>query len=1365
MPSTTVGDIEVAGLSSPLPFHVVAVTGTSGGLEPALELLGALPPDPGFAMVFVIHPDEEEDERERSLHSKLQQATEMPVVPAAPELRVEANHVYVVPPGALVTLQDERLQVEPHGRDSIPYMPADHLFRSLAVVQGNRAVAVVLSGTGTDGTLGVQEIAGAQGICIAQDETARFPSMPRSAAGPGGADFVLPPYGIAAELLRIARFEAALASPIELPEAPRSELPDRLFTLVRAATGIDFSQYKVPTIRRRVHRRMTLLGVEDIDEYVALLEERPGEVQALYQDLLIRVTQFFRDRHVYQALKETVFPRLLQGRSPADPIRIWVPACATGEEVYSMAIALLEVIGDERELPIKIIGTDISDSALEKARSGTYIENIAMDVSKDRLRRYFSRVNTNYQITKSIRDMCVFARHNVVRDPPFSRLDLLSCRNLLIYLSLPLQRALMPMFHYALKPGGSLVLGTSETIAGYDELFSLTREKSRIYTKRSTTTPSLVFDLNARESLPVAGRAELVTHGRATVPFDVQKEADRVVLQKYGPAGVVIDEHWNILQFRGKTSLYLEPSPGQPSLSLQRMLREELLVEVRTLVEQARARNTSVRKNGIHLRQVSPPTTVNIEVTPLRSSAMTVSSLLVVFEEDRGQAHMVVQAPAPPVEEQCADLERELEATRSYLRTIIEDHEATNEELQSAHEEILSSNEELRSTNEELQTAKEEMQSANEELNTLNEELHYRNRELGKLNDDLENLFSGVKIPIVMVGRDLRIRRITPPAEKTFNLLPADIGRSIGDLRPNLEIPDFELLISEVIRTLVVKELEVRERGGGRWFLLRIQPYVTVENKIDGASIVAFDIDPLRRSLERLQSTRSGAEAIVDAVRQPLVLLDHELRLQRGNPAFYDISGLEAQGTVGLPLQRVGKGEWANPELLSRLEAGVHEFRGLELSIALPHTGNRVLLVHGCRVTWDGHGDAPMFLLVFEDVTELRREIERATVLAREQEARRQAESANRGKDEFLAMLAHELRNPLAPLTTALRIIRSGEESKGEWALSVAERQVRQMARIIDDLLDISRITGNKIRLQKSMVELGGAVRRVIDGARSAIEEAGLELRVRLPDESVWIDADVVRIEQIIGNLLNNAVKYTPEGGTITVETETRYGSVVARIRDSGVGISREMLTRVFDLFTQAEQASDRAKGGLGIGLTLVKRLTEMHGGTVHATSAGLGMGSEFTVELPTMDGLTPAPSTGGGGFEGPARRVLVVDDNRDAADSLSLLLSMSGHEVRTTYDGPSALDSARKVPPEVVFLDIGLPGMDGHEVARELRQMLGREGGPVLVALTGYGQEEDRRRSSEAGFDHHFVKPVDIDVLERLFVELPESGRPHPIS
>src|SRR5213594_1891365 len=864
-------------------FPIVGIGASAGGLEAFSELLSNLPVEPTMAFVLIQHLD---PKHPSILSDILSRTTRMSVVEAKHGMRVEPGHVYVMPPNARMTIAGEVLHLGPRSDDRGPQLPIDHFLRSLAEDLGSRAIGVILSGSASDGALGLKAIKAEGGTTFAEaPQSAKFDSMPRSAMASGAVDFVLPPKAIAQELTRIGRHpylgEIGAVAPSE-PPADGLEALAQILRMLRERNGVDFTLYRQTTIRRRIARRMLVHGVGSIESYRRYLEEHPSQVQALYNDLLVNVTRFFRDPDAFRILQRSVFPTIIKQRPADAPIRIWAPGCATGEEAYSLAIELLEALGDEiGAVPIQLFGTDVSEISIAKARAGVYPENIELDVPAARLRRFFVKLDGQYQVRKAVRELCVFAKHNLATDPPFSKMDLIVCRNVLIYLEAELQRRVSSIFHYALKTPGYLMLGVSETVGSLSDLFSVVDKKYKVYAKRPTWRR---FDLGlgsldrviARKGTSRAARsADEAGRSRS----DLLQEVDRLLLSKYAPAGVLVNEAAEILQFRGHTSPYLEPAPGQASLNLLKMAREGLLMELRVAIDKARKQNAPVRRERLSIKQDGGLAQVTLEVIPVSGPARE-RNYLVLFESvppsgaPRAPGRAAPRGPRQPaVEHQIKNLHQELTATKEFLQSIIQEREAANEELQAANEELQSSNEELQSTNEELETAKEELQSVNEELTTVNEELQHRNAELSQLNNDLNNLFAGVTIPIVMLASDGRIRRFTPMAAQVLNLIPADLGRPIGDIRPNVEVSDLEQVCKHVIDAATVVEREVRDRDG-RWHSLRVRPYTTTDNQIDGAVITLDDINALKSSVEQVTAAREHAEAIVDSVPVPLVLLD-----------------------------------------------------------------------------------------------------------------------------------------------------------------------------------------------------------------------------------------------------------------------------------------------------------------------------------------------------------------------------------------------------------------------------------------------------------------------------------------------------------
>ena len=835
-------------------FPIVAIGASAGGLEAFSNLLRALPVDPGLALVFIPHLD---PTHESAMVELLSRTTRLPVFQAAEGIRVHVNTVYVLPPNSDMTISEGNLHLARREGGRGHHMPIDTFFRSLADDQTSNAVGVILSGTANDGTLGLAAIKDAAGITFAQDTSAKYDGMPQSAMAAGVVDYVLPPDRIAQELIRIQK-QPSVPEPTNDAFDGKDRMMKDVFRLLKNFSKVDFVDYKIATIRRRILRRMNINHVNELRDYVKLLHRNPQEVEALYRDVLINVTSFFRNPEVFDSLHEVVYPKILSDRSPSEPVRVWVPGCSTGEETYSHAISLVETFSELRiEVPIQIFGTDLSENAIQRARAGTYKENVANEVSEVRLRRFFHKVPGGYQISKSIRDMCVFARQNVFSDPPFSRMDLISCRNVLIYLSPVLQKKVIPIFHYALKPNGFLLVGNTEGLLGSGaEIFDLVDRKSKIYRKKPVPSP-VTFGLTISAHHTAEGRAEKPQPANkedelAKAPADVQREADRLLLTKYVPSAVVVNDDLDILQSRGRTNRYLELPTGRASLNLLKMARSGLLYELHALIDKARKNSVPIAKDGVVIEDGNETTSVKLEVIPFRTPARDQRHFLVLFEErdslkvresKPAQRH-TAKEESDAKEVQIAQLKQELASTKEYLQSIIEAQEATNEELQSANEEIQSGNEELQSTNEELQTSKEELESANEELNTVNEEIQHRNQQLAQLSNDVINILNSATMPIIMLGEDLYIRRFTPEAERVFGFTSHDVGKALTHLPLNIDVPQLERWMLDVMRDVTMKQEQVNARDN-RVYKLRITPYRTLENKIDGVVITLIDITDL----------------------------------------------------------------------------------------------------------------------------------------------------------------------------------------------------------------------------------------------------------------------------------------------------------------------------------------------------------------------------------------------------------------------------------------------------------------------------------------------------------------------------------------
>ncbi len=878
---------------------VVGVGASAGGLEAMSKLLAALPAGQGLALLFVQHLD---PHRPSLIAELLQRHTSMKVVEATQGTVVTPDHVYVVPPGSDMALSGTTLALsarEPHHHQGA----IDGLFESLAVARQDTAVGVLLSGSGADGTRGLQAIKAAGGITFAQTpESAQQDELLRHAIAAEVVDHVLPPDQIASELLRLARHPALLSPAVDPTGLPANEerLSD-ILALIFQATGTDFSAYKSSTVRRRLARRMMLSKTESLDAYAHMLEASPSEAKLLCDDILIHVTGFFRDPHVFEFLQARVFPKLLAAKSPGTPFRVWVPGCSTGEEVYSIAMALREFLAERiHQRPIQIFGSDISAASIDRARAGVYPDRALADFGEDRLKRFFHRTKTGYRIQQNVRELCVFVKHDLASDPPFTRIDLISCRNLLIYFGPALQERVLPLFHYSLNQPGFLLLGHSETIGGFSQLFALEDQAHKIYARKpSMGIRATSLPLDNRVGAPAEGMRKRLE--ARTVESDLQREAERLLVGKYAPPAVVVNESLEIVRILGRAGTFFELPAGKLEHDLLKLLKEELRSDVRLLLHQAKKEGTAARREGVTLHLGGERKTVNLEAIPLVTSGGQ-RCFVVCFEE--------VSALPPPEpggeggalashNREVVRLREQLTVTHEYLQSIIAEHERSIEEVASANQELQSSNEELQSSNEELDTTKEEIQSANEELTTVNEELQMRNQELLQLNDDLINVFAILDMPVVIVDLERRIRRFfTPRSHDTLNLIPSDIGRAISDIRLNLAGVDIEAWLSEVIASTVPKVEQVQDRGG-HWYRLHILPYRTTEGKFEGAVLSLVDVDALVRSLEETRAEEAVKRGVLEAALDAILFMNHEGAITDLNPAAERLFGYSRAQAIG----------------------------------------------------------------------------------------------------------------------------------------------------------------------------------------------------------------------------------------------------------------------------------------------------------------------------------------------------------------------------------------------------------------------------------------------------------------------------------
>jgi len=956
-------------------FTIVGIGASAGGLEAFEQFFSNMPPDSGMAFIVVSHLD---PTHKSILGDLLKRYTNMEVFQAQDGMAVKPNCVYLIPPNRDMSILHGSLQLfEPAKSQGIRH-PIDFFFRSLAEDQGEKAIGIVLSGTGSEGALGLKAIKGEGGLVLAQEvKSAKYDGMPSSAIATGIIDYVLSPDKMPAQLLNyIRRPYSRPLLPVETPTGKSQDLLQKIFVLIRAQTGHDFSLYKQNTILRRIEKRMAIHQIERLTDYVTYLRNNPAETEALFKELLIRVTNFFRDPNAFEVVKTKILPLLLKNRPVDTPLRIWVPGCSTGEEAYSLAIIVREYLQElKKNVKVQIFATDIDGTSVETARAGIYPESITVDVSPERLARFFVKKGATYKVKEDIREMVVFAAQNLVKDPSFSRLDMISCRNLLIYLNSALQKKVLPLFGYSLKPEGILFLGSSETIGDHADLYSVLDKKWKLYkVKRSAGAP-----------LPVAPRSAALRDIDDTVPQDpgprkpgapgIGALTEQLLLESYAPPCVIVDEKGDIFYVHGRTGAYLEPASGKARLNVVEMAREGLRLELRTALRTAVSRGKNVLVNGLHVKANGGFLTVNLEIKYIKKPEHLQGLAMVVFHEvlqtKREKPSQGKSLPRDKSNRHVAELETELKYTKEHLQSTIEELETSNEELKSTNEELQSSNEELQSTNEELETSKEELQSVNEELLTVNAELQSTIDELMHASSDMNNLLSGTQIATIFLSNDLRLRRFTPAVADIISLIQTDMGRPVSDIALKLEYRELAQDANDVLRTLASREKEVRG-DNGRSYLMRIMPYRTVKNVIDGVVITFIDITEQKNTQEALRDALAFFEGIVETVREPLVVLDADLRVVLTNKAFYKTFKVAPADTEKKLIYELGDRQWDIPalrELLEQVLPGKSQFNNVRVDHEFPGIGHRTMALNA-REIFQQRTQTKAILLAIEDVTD-----------------------------------------------------------------------------------------------------------------------------------------------------------------------------------------------------------------------------------------------------------------------------------------------------------------------------------------------------------------------------------------------------------
>lgn len=1070
-------------------FPVVCIGASAGGLEAFKGFLRGLPEKTGMAYVYVQHLD---PHHKSVLVELLSRTTGLSIQEAKNNMKVKPDNIYIFPPNKNMTIVNGTLKLFPRPEADVKYLPIDYFMRSLAEDRKNNAIGIILSGTASDGTVGLRTIKANGGITFAQDKTAKYDSMPRSAITAGYVDRVLSPAKIAKELINIKTHPFIGREVVDSEENLSDDEIEikKITALLQNETGTDFGHYKPGTIQRRIQRRMVLKKVAKLSAYADYLKKNDDELEDLRNDILISVTNFFRDPPLYEALKNEVFPKLTRGKPRTETVRVWVSGCSTGEEAYSIAICLLEYLEEKRiDAPIKIFATDLNKASINKARSGIYLRSSMEGVSPKRLQRYFAKKGDCYQISKVVREMCVFAIHDITNDPPFSRLDLISCRNLLIYLDKDLQKKIINSFHYALKPKGYLVLGISETVGALSDKFSLVDQKNKIYSKKlgSATLPlEQASDSNGGAMTYLYQKNIGVENKSILSGFDLHKEVDKIILKKYIPAGVLIDENMKVVKFYGTTGPYLEQSSGEPTLNILKLVKDDLLLAVSNAIKTAKKEKIAVKKRILAVNSLDSQRIVDIEIITITSTSKD-TYFLILFKEvvsgDMGKLKKPVRRsltgakPDKKENYRIKQLEYELGEARQVMKSLLEERESLHEKIQSVNEEALSRYEEFHTINEELETSKEELQSINEELTTTNQELMNRNTEL--------------------------------------------------------------------------------------------------------------------------REARNYAEAIIETVREPLLVLGSDLRVRTANKSYFDLFKESPKETVGVMIYNLGQGQWDIPALRKLLDKLSHtdaKFENFDISHTFPKIGHRTIALNARKIAQQGEGNDDLILLALEDITE-RRKVEQQ-------------------KDNFMSMASHELKTPITSIkaySQMLRMMAEKEGGKNKDLLEKLDAQVDMLTKFINELLDITKAQKGKLDFQMAKFDFDGLLEEIVELMRHTVTTHRFLIKGKT-GKVVLGDKD--RIGQVLNNLLTNAAKFSPGSKQVIIRLSSNDKQVKVEVRDSGVGIPKKHLKRIFDRYYRVSQGSGVAISGLGIGLYISNQIIKRHHGKIYVESAE-GKGSTFTVSLP----------------------------------------------------------------------------------------------------------------------------------------------------
>jgi two-component system, chemotaxis family, CheB/CheR fusion protein len=1329
-------------------FAIVGIGASAGGLDASKKLLDALPSDTGMAFVLIQHLD---PRHESMMVELLTGHTRMTVGLAKDGAAIKPDHVYLIPPGHYLAIESGVLRLsvprERHGAR----LPFDFFLRSLAEDAGPRAVGVVLSGSGADGSLGSKAIKERGGLVIAQSpEEAEYAAMPLSTIETGATDLVLPVPGIATVLAELSRgiVPGKVAENVAASDEQPTWLTD-IIDFLRTKTTHRFAAYKAGTLRRRIERRIAMAVGTDTCGYLDLLRKNPAEVQLLAKDLLINVTSFFRDPNAFAILAKDMIPGLLGARTVDHSLRIWVAGCSSGEETYSIAILCAEAIAaSEKPIRLQIFASDVDEEAIAIARSGLYPRSIEMDVSPRRLSRFFIKDDQGYRVCAELRNAVVFAVQDILVDPPFSRLDMISCRNLLIYLRPDAQEKVLQLFHFALREGGILFLGSAETTRGLDTRFAPISKTERFYRRLARTRPWPPYAAvgtgalkGATDNLPAQWRGKL----RQSAPQapGSGEMMRRILVEAFAPASVLINAEREVLYHSGRTDRYLHLPPGEPTQDVLAMARMGLRAKLAKAIEQARETAEPVTMAGARIIQENGSMRVGIGVQRAGSSTETLFLVSFVDEAEGPQKTITGDVPSEDASK-IDELERELDAARNELEAAVRDLATAREEERAVSEEAMSVNEEYQSTNEELLTSKEELQSLNEELTALNVQLQETLERQRSTSDDLQNILESSSVATLFLDRGFNIRFFTPAAKSLFKLIASDIGRPLADLAPLSS--DTELLTDarRVLETSHPIGREVDDRSD-KWSMRRILPYRTHGGEIGGVVITYTDISEMKVAARQIEAAYAYSDSIINTMRQPLVVFDSELLVVSANAAFFDAFATDAGRAVGRRLAFLDEGATVDPGLrafLDNVRSTLTPVEGYVIEAVLPMVGRRRLLLNATRIRGD-NPRASKILLAIDDITE------RSLVAGALEISKRQAEQASLGKSRFLAAASHDLRQPLQTMSL-LHGLLAARAADTETLKLVArlDSTISVMSGILNTLLDINQLEAGIVEAVPTSFSVNGLLERLRAEFADCVERKGLRWRV-VPCSKV-IHSDQRLLAAILRNLLSNAVKYTTSG-KVLLGCRRRGQNLRIEVCDSGIGIPAGKTDAIFEEFHQLDNPARERGRGLGLGLTIARRLADLLGHRVTVDSIA-GRGSIFAIEIPPAPRAAELPVHDGAfsvdGEYSHSGVILIVEDDPEVGGLMGRFLEKAGYQVSVAADGTQAVARITDggVVPDLVIVDFNLPGpLNGLEAIARIKQ----ERGNALPAIILTGDITTSTLQQISGQNcFHLIKPVKADVL-----------------